>query len=44
LLSAWLLGESVTGVMVAVTAFVVACVAGAKYSAAAPVVGSAPAR
>ncbi|HET8598422.1 MAG TPA: DMT family transporter [Castellaniella sp.] len=44
LLSAWLLGESVTGVMVAVTAFVVACVAGAKYTAAAPVAGSAPAR
>ncbi|MGB6241721.1 MAG: DMT family transporter [Castellaniella sp.] len=36
LLSAWLLGESVTVTMIAVTAFVVACVAGAKYTAAAP--------
>ena len=36
LLSAWLLGESVTTTMIAVTAFVVACVAGAKYTAAAP--------
>lgn len=36
LLSAWLLGESVTVAMIAVTAFVVACVAGAKYTAAAP--------
>jgi drug/metabolite transporter (DMT)-like permease len=44
LLSAWLLGESVTAVMVAVTAFVVACVAGARYTAAAPVADSAPAR
>ncbi|MER1939449.1 DMT family transporter [Castellaniella sp. FW104-16D08] len=36
-LSAWLLGESVTPAMVGVTAFVVVCVAGAKYTAAAPV-------
>ncbi|WP_323018930.1 DMT family transporter [Castellaniella sp.] len=40
LLSAWLLGESVTMTMIAVTVFVVVCVAGAKYTAAAPV--SAP--
>ncbi len=36
-LSAWLLGESVTPAMVGVTAFVVVCVADAKYTAAAPV-------
>ncbi|MGB3835428.1 DMT family transporter [Castellaniella sp.] len=36
-LSAWLLDESVTPAMVGVTAFVVVCVAGAKYTAAAPV-------
>ncbi|WP_276808298.1 DMT family transporter [Castellaniella defragrans] len=33
MLAAWLLGEPVTPVMLAVTAFVVACVAGAKYTA-----------
>lgn len=44
LLSAWLLGESVTVTMVVVTFFVVACVAGAKYTAATPVATSAPAR
>ncbi|WP_323012301.1 DMT family transporter [Castellaniella sp.] len=44
LLSAWLLGESVTVTMVVVTVFVVACVAGAKYTAATPVATSAPAR
>jgi drug/metabolite transporter (DMT)-like permease len=37
LLAAWLLHESVTPTMLLVTAFVVACVAGAKYTAAAPV-------
>lgn len=40
LLSAWLLGESVTATMIVVTIFVVACVAGAKYTAAAPVPAS----
>lgn len=44
LLSAWLLGESVTVAMIAVTAFVVACVAGAKYTAAAPAPASPAAR
>ena len=37
MLAAWLLNEPVTPVMLVVTAFVVACVAGAKYTAAAPV-------
>ncbi len=36
MLAAWLLDEPVTPVMLAVTAFVVACVAGARYTAAAP--------
>jgi drug/metabolite transporter (DMT)-like permease len=44
MLAAWLLGEPVTPVMLAVTAFVVACVAGAKYSATAPVSASGTAR
>ncbi|WP_345797037.1 DMT family transporter [Castellaniella sp. MT123] len=44
LLSAWLLGESVTVTMIVVTAFVVACVAGAKYTAAAPAPVSPTAR
>ncbi|WP_368639574.1 DMT family transporter [Castellaniella ginsengisoli] len=44
MLAAWLLGEPVTGVMLAVTAFVVACVAGAKYTAAAPAPASDVAR
>ncbi len=48
MLAAWLLGEPVTPVMLAVTAFVVACVAGAKYTATAPALdetgrGTAPA-
>lgn len=42
LLSAWLLDESVTLTMIAVTGFVVACVAGAKYTAAAPLPVSRP--
>ena len=37
MLAAWLLHESVTPTMLLVTAFVVACVAGARYTAAAPV-------
>lgn len=37
MLAAWLLHESVTPTMLLVTAFVVACVAGAKYTAAVPV-------
>lgn len=36
MLAAWLLRESVTLVRLAVTAFVVACVAGARYAASAP--------
>ncbi|MFA5662805.1 DMT family transporter [Castellaniella sp.] len=36
LLAAWLLGEPVTPAMLWVTAFVVACVAGARYTAAMP--------
>ncbi len=44
LLSAWLLGESVTVTMIVVTAFVVACVAGTKYTAAAPAPVSPTAR
>lgn len=36
MLAAWLLGEPVTPVMLVVTAFVVACVAGAKYTAGMP--------
>ncbi len=44
MLAAWLLGEPVTPVMLAVTAFVVACVAGAKYTAATPAAASGAAR
>ena len=44
MLAALLLSEPVTPVMMGVTAFVVACVAGAKYTAAAPVAASGAAR
>lgn len=40
MLAAWLLGEPVTPVMLVVTVFVVACVAGAKYTAATPIPAS----
>ncbi|MFV0284253.1 MAG: DMT family transporter [Castellaniella sp.] len=40
MLAAWLLGEPVTPAMLVVTAFVVACVAGARYTAAAPATAS----
>ncbi len=44
MLAAWLLGEPVTPVMLVVTVFVVACVAGAKYTAATPVPASGAVR